>query len=118
MEDSCKLALENVINLTKSSEKKFKQGNFKEAIIDKRQAKLIIKSSLYHKEILEIFKKELSKIYSSKFDLINDHKLKINKLKINEIVKLLEKKSEEKFQKGDYKGAIKALRRSEKYLSK
>ena len=118
MEDSNQLALENVINLTKSSEKKFKQGNFKEAITDKRQAKLIIKSRFDGQEIIEKFKKELSKIYSSKFDLINDHKLKISKFKINEIVKLLEQKSEEKFQKGDYKGAIKALRRSDKYLSK
>ena len=57
-------------------------------------------------------------MYFSKFDLIFDHKLRIDELKKNEIIKFLQQKSEEKFQKGDYKGAVKALRRSEKYLSK
>ena len=31
---------------------------------------------------------------------------------------MLEHKSDEKFRKGDYEGAVKALRRAEKYLSK
>ena len=117
MKDSSREALDNVIKLTRSSEEKFKQGNFKGAIIDKREAKLIIKSTSSHNEILNKFKEELSTLYSSKFDLIFDHKLRINELKKNEIVKSLEQKSEEKFKKGDYKGAVKALRRSEKYLA-
>ena len=50
--------------------------------------------------------------------MINDHKLRIDELKINKIVKLLEQKSDEKYNKGDFKGAIRALRRSEKYLAK
>ena len=116
MENLNKLELIKVIELTRSSEKKFKQGNFKGAIDDKKKVNSILKSA--DKEINEKFKEELSKLYSSKFDLIFDHKLKINEFKKNEIVKLLEKKSEEKLQKGDFKGAIKALRRSEKYLSK
>ena len=69
------------------------------------------------KEITEKYKEELSKLYSSRFDLIFDHKAKISEFKKFEIVKLLEQKSEEKFKKGDYKAAVKALRRSEKYLS-
>ena len=77
-----------------------------------------MKSISSDKEIINKFKKELSQIYTSKFDLIHDHKLRISEFKKSEIVKLLEKKSEEKFKKGDYKGAIKALRRSEKYFSK
>ena len=63
-------------------------------------------------------KEELFFLYQSKFDLINDHKLKIDELKINKIVNLLEQKSEEKYNKGDFKGSIRALRRSEKYLAK
>ena len=39
-------------------------------------------------------------------------------LKKNKIVRLLEQKSDEKYNKGDFKGAIRALRRSEKYLAK
>tara|TARA_B100001109_G_C18406967_1_gene264585 strand:+ start:134 stop:490 length:357 start_codon:yes stop_codon:yes gene_type:complete len=118
MEDSNKLALENVIRLTRSSEKKFMQGNFKGAIDDKRKVNAILKSKSSDYEIIEKFKEELSNLYSSKFDLIFDHKLRIDNLKKNEIIKFLKKKSEDKFKKGDYKGAIKALRRSEKYLSK
>ena len=36
---------------------------------------------------------------------------------LDEIVKILEQKSKEKLKSYDYKGAIKALRRAEKYLS-
>ena len=68
--------------------------------------------------IFKKFKEELSNLYDSKFDLINDHKLRIDESKINEIVKLLEQKSDEKYNNGDFKGAIRALRRSEKYLAK
>ena len=112
------LTLENIIKLTRASERKFKQGNFKGAIKDKREVKNILNSKLVDIKIYEKFKEELSKLYFSKFDLIYDHKLIIDELKRNEIIKSLEKKSNEKYKKGDYKGAIKALRRSEKYLSK
>ena len=54
--------------------------------------------------------------YSSKFDLIFDHKLKIDEIKRNEIVKMLEQKSKEKLKNLDYKVAIKAFRRAEKYF--
>ena len=56
-------------------------------------------------------------MYSSKFDLIFDHKLKIDEIKRNEIVKMLEQKSKQKLKSLDYKGAIKAFRRAEKYFS-
>jgi len=56
-------------------------------------------------------------LYSSKFDLLFDHKLKIDEIKINQIVKMLEQKSKEKLKSLDYKGAIKAFRRAEKYFS-
>ena len=44
--------------------------------------------------------------------------MRIDESKINKIARLLEQKSDEKYNKGDFKGAIKALRRSEKYLAK
>ena len=117
MEESGELKLGNIIKLIRSSEKKFKLGNFKGALEDKMKANAILKSKSCDEKIMEKYKKELSSLYSSKFDLIFDHKLKIDEIKINEIVKLLEHKSEEKLKNHDYRGAIKALRRAEKYIS-
>ena len=117
MEDSNELVLENIIKLARSSEKKFKQGNFKGAINDKIKANAILKSASCDQKIIDQYRKELSSLYSSKFDLIFDHKLKIDEIKKNKIVKMLENKSKEKLKNLDYKGAIKALRRAEKYLS-
>ena len=114
---SDKLSIENIINQTRSSERKFKEGNFKEAIEEKRAVRLLLNSNLCDKHIIKKFKEELSHLYESKFDLINDHKLRIDESKIKKIVNFLEQKSEEKYQKGDFKGAIRALRRSEKYLA-
>ena len=118
MEDSGELILGNLIKLTRSSEKKFKLGNFKGALEDKMKANSILKSKSCDEKIMEKYKEELSSLYSSKFDLIFDHKLKIDEIKINEIVKMLERKSEEKLKNLDYRGAIKALRRAEKYQIK
>ena len=117
MEESVGLILENLIKLTRSSEKKFKRGNFKGAIEDKIKANAILKSNSCDETIIGKYREELSSLYSSKFDLIFDHKLKIDEIKRNEIVKMLEHKSKEKLKNLDYKGAIKALRRAEKYLS-
>ncbi len=117
MEDSGKLILENLIKLTRSSENKFKGGNFKGALEDKMKANAILKSNSCDEKMIQKYRKELSILYSSKFDLIFDHKLKIDEIKKNEIVKMLKRKSEEKLKNLDYKGAIKALRRAEKYIS-
>ena len=117
MEDSGEFILGNIIKLTRSSEKKFKLGNFKGALEDKMKANAILKSKSCDEKIIEKFRDQLSIIYSSKFDLIFDHKLKLDETKRKEIVKMLENKSKEKLKNLDYKGAIKALRRSEKYLS-
>ena len=117
MEDSGELILGNIIKLTRSSEKKFKLGNFKGALEDKIKANEILKSKSCDEKIIEKYREELSNLYSSKFDLIFDHKLKIDAIKRNEIVQMLERKSEEKLKNHDYRGAIKALRRAEKYLS-
>ncbi len=117
MKDFNELILGNIIKLTRSSEKKFKLGNFKGAINDKLKANAILKSTACDEIIIKKYREELSRLYSSKFDLIFDHKLKIDEIKRNEIVKMLEKKSKEKLKNLDYRGAIKALRRAEKYIS-
>ena len=117
MKDSGELTLVNIIKLTRSSEKKFKLGNFKGALEDKMKANKILKSKSCDEKIIAKYREELSSLYSSKFDLIFDHKLKIDQIKINAIVKILEHKSKEKLKNLDYKGAIKALRRAEKYIS-
>ncbi len=117
MEDSHGFVLKNLIKLIRSSEEKFQRGNFKEAIDDRIKANLILKSESCDQKIIEQYRKELSSLYSSKFDLIFDHKLKIDEIKKNEIVKMLEHKSKVKLKSLDYKGAIKALRRAEKYFS-
>ena len=116
MKNSNELILGNIIKLTRSSEKKFKLGNFKGAIDDKMKANAILKSKACDAIIIEKYREELSRLYSSKFDLIFDHKLKIDEIKRNEIVKMLEQKSKEKLKSLDYKGAIKACRRAEKYF--
>ena len=117
MQDFGEFKLVNIIKLTRLSEKKFKLGNFKGAFEDKMKANAILKSKSCDEKIMEKYKEELSSLYSSKFDLIFDHKLKIDEKKINKIVKMLECKSEEKLKNLDYRGAIKALRRAEKYIS-
>ena len=81
------------------------------------KANAILKSKSCDEKIIEKYREELSRLYSSKFDLIFDHKLKIDEIKRNEIVKMLEQKSKEKLESLDYKGAIKAFRRAEKYFS-
>ena len=117
MEDSGEFILENIIKLMKSSENKFRLGNFKGAIDDKMKANEILKSKSCDEKIIEKYREELSSLYSSKFDLIFDHKLKIDEIKRNQIVKMLEQKSKEKLKSLDYKGAVKAFRRAEKYFS-
>ena len=115
MENLKKLTFEKIIKLIKSGEEKYLAGDFKGAIDDKRKANLILTSNLIDKEIKKIYKEELSKIYVSKFDLIYDHKKRLDEIERKKIIRFLEQKSQKKYKKGDYKGAIKALRRSEKY---
>ena len=57
MKDSNKSILGNIIKLTRSSEKKFKLGNFKGAIDDKMKANAILKSKSCDEKIIENIKK-------------------------------------------------------------
>ena len=58
MEDSGELILGNIIKLSRSSEKKFKLGNFKGALEDKVKAKGILKSKYYDEKIMQKYRKE------------------------------------------------------------
>ena len=118
MLNSGKLTIENLVKQTRSSERKFKEGNFIGAIEDKREVRFLLNYKFCDKDIVRKFKKELSYLYKSKFDLINDHKLRLDESEIKKIVNLLEQKSDEKYNQGDFQGAIRALRRSETYLAK
>ena len=116
MENDKNIILDKLIRLSKESEQKYREGDYKAAIEYKRRVKMILNKEFIANDLLEKFERELSLLYVSKFDLINDHKLRIDSSRKDEIINLLEQKSDEKYKKGDYKGSIKALRRSEKYI--
>ena len=78
MSNSDNLCIENILNQTRSSERKFKEGNFKGAIEDKREVKYMLNTKSCDEYIFKKFKGELYYLYESKFDLINDHKLRID----------------------------------------
>tara|TARA_Y100001934_G_scaffold14226_1_gene17493 strand:+ start:1003 stop:1368 length:366 start_codon:yes stop_codon:yes gene_type:complete len=119
MESNQKTILSRIISLMKSSEIKYKENNFRGSLEDKLKIKSLINEKLIsNKEIMDKYMDELSKLYSSKFDLIKDHRMKISDKKRMQIINLLEKKSQEKLLNCDYEGAVKALRRSEKYQYK
>jgi len=103
MKDSNELILGNIIKLMRSSEKKFKLGNFKGAIDDKMKANEILKSKSCDEKMIQEYRNELSSLYCSKFDLIFDHKLKINEKKIMEIADEIDKRiSEKEDEEGEY----------------
>ena len=115
MENSMKKLEEQIIGLTRSSDQKYRKGDFKGSFEDKLMVRSLLDSNSCDKKIKDILKKELTRLYNSKFDLIYDHKKRIDDQKRNKIINSLENKSKDKYVKGDFKGAIKALRRSEKY---
>ena len=115
MENLKKQLKNKIIRLTLSSDQKYKEGNFKGSLEDKLKVRSLLESDLCDKKIKEILNEELSRLYSSKFDLIYDHKKIIDDNKRYKIINSLENKSKEKYKRGDFEGAIKALRRSEKY---
>tara|TARA_Y100001933_G_scaffold243889_1_gene272974 strand:- start:139 stop:492 length:354 start_codon:yes stop_codon:yes gene_type:complete len=104
------------IRLIHLSESKYKQRDFKGSIEHKHELHSILQNEVFlNEEIMNKYKLELSRLYNSRFDLIKDHKKRIDDVKRKKIIKLLEEKSKNKYLNGDYEGAIKALRRSERY---
>ena len=58
---------------------------------------------------------KLSKIKKNKYDLIEDYKRVISSKRKEEVINKLEQLSDLKYQIGDFKASIKAIRRAEKY---
>ncbi len=126
------------ISFSGRSNSKYKEGDYKGAIEDKRKAKEIrlLETNKYpelnnikidYKNILlgnftkiDLESKyytliKVSKIKKSKYDLISDYKKVISDKRKEEVIKKLEFLSDSKYKVGDYKGSIKAIRRAEKY---
>tara|TARA_Y100001968_G_C18701646_1_gene411520 strand:+ start:124 stop:483 length:360 start_codon:yes stop_codon:yes gene_type:complete len=106
----------SVIKLNALSESKYKAGDYKGAIEEKRKAEIMLtiakragKETKFIDLIKNLNKEKLT------YDLIQDYKEKISHKKRNEIIKELKDTSEIKYISGDYKAAIKALRRAERY---
>ena len=57
MENSGRFILENIIKLTRSSENKFKRGNFKGALDDKIKANAILKSKSCDEKMIQEYRK-------------------------------------------------------------
>jgi len=128
------------ISLNGRSNARYKCHDYKGAIDDKRKAKKIRlleqlkyaedKSNLldYKNILLGTFDQfeldyknnlliKISSLEKPKYDLIEDYKKVINEKRKQEVINSLEKISDLKYEIGDYKGSIKAIRRSEKYYS-
>ena len=127
------------ISLNARSNSRYKIGDFERAIIDKRNARIIrsfelgnisyvensmfidYKNILLEKYSIESIKSKynflikISKFEKSKYDLINDYKKLINIKRKNDLINKLELLSELKFERRDFKGSIKAIRRAEKF---
>ncbi len=126
------------ISFSGRSNSRYKNGDYCGAIEDKRKAKKIrlleIEKTnelddvtIDYKNILlgtfintdiepkyqALFK--CSRIRKSKYDLIADYKKVISEKRKVEVINQLELISESKYENGDYKGSIKAIRRAEKY---
>ncbi len=126
------------ISLSGRSNSRYKNGDYKGAIEDKRKAKRIRlleidkskeleNSRIDYKNILlgTFIKTDLEPKYKalikvsiirkSKYDLIADYKKVISIKRKKDVINKLEIISESKYKIGDFKGSIKAIRRAEKY---
>ena len=105
-----------IIELIEQSELKYRMQNYKGALEDKRKVKALLnncKTANAHQKYIKII--QAFNVRKFKYDLIQDYKGKIDDLKKSDILNRLIKLSEHKYNCGDYKAAIKALRRAEKY---
>ena len=126
------------ISYSARSNSKYKNGDYQGSIEDKIQARKIrfleiekfselnnIKID-YKDILLGTFIKidlgpkyntliKVSKVKKSKYDLITDYKKVISNKKKEDVIEKLESLSESKYEFGDYKASIRAIRRAEKY---
>ncbi len=126
------------ISLSGRSNSRYENEDYQGAIEDKRKAKKIRLLELdsfpvqndvkidYKSILLGTFSGipleskyktliKVSKIKKSRYDLIADYKKVISKERREEVIKKLEFRSELKYEIGDYKASIRAIRRAEKY---
>tara|TARA_Y100001968_G_C19333032_1_gene705319 strand:+ start:21 stop:662 length:642 start_codon:yes stop_codon:yes gene_type:complete len=126
------------ISFSGRSNSKYKEGDYKGAIEDKRKAKEIrlletdkfpelnnIKIDYKNILIGTFIKIDLEPKYEtlirvarnkrSRYDLIEDYKKVISNKRKEDVIQKLEFLSESKYKVGDYKASIKAIRRAEKY---
>ena len=88
--------------------------HFKNGIIKTKKIIIENTNSIEPEEQFRLLIRSLN-INKSKYNLINDYIIRIDDEKKLELSKALDNMSKSKFQSGDYKGAIRALRRSENY---
>ena len=126
------------VSFSGRSNSKYKNGDYRGAVEDKRKAKMIRSLEIeklsdsnsliidYKNILLGTFNYDdlepkyktliiVSKIKKSKYDLISDYKKLISNKRKQEVLLRLELLSESKYKVGDYKGAINALRRADKF---
>ena len=126
------------ISLSARSNSRYENKNYKGAIEDKRKAikiRLFENKRLTELNIVKIDYKNIllgtfvetdlepkykalikvSGIKKSKYDLIADYKKVISGKKKEEVIRKLKFRSESKYESGDYKASIRAIRRAEKY---
>ena len=126
------------ISFSGRSNSRYKNGDYHGAINDKRKAKKIRLLEFHNSSELDETKIDYknillgtfktidlepkynalikgSEIRKSKYDLIADYKKVISEKRKDEVISELEIISESKYEIGDYKGSIKAIRRAEKY---
>ena len=138
LEDTYQSQRSKDVSYSGRSNSRYKNGDYHGSIEDKRQAKEIRLKEVdkskglnnikidYRNILLGTFVEidldpkyntliKVSQIKRSKYDLIADYKKVISKKRKEEVINKLEFLSESKYEIGDYKGSIKAIRRAEKY---
>ena len=126
------------VSFSGRSKSRYEIEDYKGAIEDKRKAKKIrlleLDNSLEQNFIKIDYKNILlgtftgielepkyetlikaSKVKKSRYDLIADYRKVISKKRREEVIKRLEYLSESKYECGDFKASIRAIRRAEKY---
>jgi len=103
--------------MMEESEYSYLHGDYKKAFLQRLNAKEFITRNTNIKDGEAKFRIFIKSIETPnrKYDLIQDYLTKIDDIKKEELCKGLENLSKYKFESRNYKGAIRALRRSEKY---
>ena len=112
---------DNIINsfreMIVKSESSYKSKKYKRSFLERVEAKEFIINNSTQIEGDKRFRLLIKslRIGYSKYNLINDYITKIDLNKKHQLCKQLESMSRSKFMISDFKGAIRALRRSENY---